>query len=85
MGSGSMSASLHRGWIALKSAVFGGSPRAILSACETGEDSARASYEAVAHSDLSDPTRSLVKRQRDELERAPVRMREIQDQLACGV
>jgi len=80
--SGSMSASLHRGWIALKSAIFGGSPKAILSACETGEDTARASYEAIAHCDFSRPTRSLVKSQWGEVEQARERMRQIQDQLA---
>ena len=85
IGSGSMSASLHRGWIALKSVVFGGSPRAILSACETGEDAAWTSYEATSHCDLSGTTRSLVESQRDEVEQARVRMRQIQDQLASGV
>ena len=80
--SGSMSASLHRGWIALKSVVFGGSPTAILSACETGEDSARASYEAIANSDLSGPTRSLVENQRHAVEQARERMQQIQHQLA---
>ena len=83
--SGSVSASLHRGWIALKSVVFAGSPKAILSACETGEDAARTSYEATAHCDLSVATRSLVESQREEVEQARVRMRQVQDQLASGV
>jgi len=85
-GSGSMSASLQRGWIALKSGVSGGSPRAIIAACETGEDSARGSYEAaIAHSDLPGPTRSLVEKQWHAVEQARERMRQIQDQLASGV
>jgi uncharacterized protein (TIGR02284 family) len=84
-GSGSMSASFHRGWIKLKSAVSGGSPRAIVAACETGEDSARASYEAIVHSGLSGPTRSLVENQWHAVEQARERMRQIQDQLASGV
>jgi uncharacterized protein (TIGR02284 family) len=85
VGSGSMSASLHRGWIALKSVVFGGSSRAILSACETGEHAARASYEATAHWNLSGTTRLLVESQCDEVEQARVRMRQIHDQLASEV
>jgi uncharacterized protein (TIGR02284 family) len=84
-GSGSISATLHRGWIAIKSGVSGGSPRAIIAACETGEDSARASYEAVAHSLLSGPTRSLVEEHWRAVEQARERLRQIQNQLASGV
>jgi len=83
--SGSVSASLHRGWIALKSGLSGGSPRAIVAACETGEDSARGSYAAaIAHSELPGPTRSLVEKQWHAVEQARERMRQIQDQLASS-
>jgi uncharacterized protein (TIGR02284 family) len=84
-GSGSIPATLHRGWIALRSGVSRGSPRAIIAACKTGEDSARASYEAIVHSDLSGPTRSLVENQWHVVEQARERLRQIQDQLASGV
>jgi uncharacterized protein (TIGR02284 family) len=47
-----VAASLQRGWIALKSATSGGDAKAIIAACEAGEDSARASYEAAIDSDL---------------------------------
>ena len=80
-GSASISATLHRGWIALKSGVSGGSPRAIIAACETGEDSAGASYEAVAQSDVSGPTRALVETQWHAVEEARERLRQIQAQL----
>ncbi len=43
--SGSVSASLHRGWINIKSAVTGKDESAIVSECERGEDSARDAYQ----------------------------------------
>src|SRR5207249_4732754 len=38
-GTGTAAASLHRGWIALKSAVSGGDAGAIVAACAAGEQS----------------------------------------------
>lgn len=77
--SGSLAASLHRGWIALKSAASGGDAKAIVAACETGEDSARASYEAASKTELPPGTRALVERQWHLIEKACERMREIHD------
>jgi uncharacterized protein (TIGR02284 family) len=90
---GSAAASLHRGWIALKSAVSGGDAGAIVAACEAGEDSALASYQAAVHSiflaDLpADPpshTRSLIEKQRQAIEEAHHRIRHIKDEIASGV
>jgi uncharacterized protein (TIGR02284 family) len=43
---GSTSASLHRGWIDIKSAITGKSDHAILAEAERGEDVAKAAYES---------------------------------------
>ncbi|MGB7069741.1 MAG: PA2169 family four-helix-bundle protein [Pyrinomonadaceae bacterium] len=42
--SGSVSGTLHRGWISLKSALTGKDDAAILNECERGEDSAKEAY-----------------------------------------
>jgi len=77
--SGSLAASLHRGWIALKSAASGGDAKAIVAACETGEDAARASYEIASKVELPSNTHSMIERHRHAIEEARQRMREIHD------
>jgi uncharacterized protein (TIGR02284 family) len=84
--SGSVAASLHRGWLALKSAISGGDAKAIIAACETGEDSARASYEAATNSDfLPGATRSMVEAQLRAVDQSREWLREIHQALASGV
>jgi len=79
--SGSFVASLHRGWIALKSAASGGDAKAIVAACETGEDAARATYEHAIKADLPRETRAIVENQWRLIEKACERIREIH----CGI
>jgi len=84
--SGSVAASLHRGWIALKSAISGGDAKAIIAACEAGEDAARASYEAVMNSDfMLSEIRSMVKAQWRAIDESHRWLREIHQELASGV
>jgi uncharacterized protein (TIGR02284 family) len=53
----SISGTLHRGWINIKSAVSGGSPSAILGECETGDKTAVETYEkALSNSDVRLPS-----------------------------
>jgi uncharacterized protein (TIGR02284 family) len=53
----SISGSLHRGWINIKSAVTGGSSDAILGECETGDKAAVETYEkALADNDVRLPS-----------------------------
>jgi uncharacterized protein (TIGR02284 family) len=60
---GSVAASLHRGWINLKSALTGRDDHAILAECERGEDSAVHNYQdALAH-DLPSDVRASVEEQ----------------------
>jgi uncharacterized protein (TIGR02284 family) len=82
---GSMAASLHRGWILLKSAILGGDPKAIIAACETGEDAACFSYGAAAGSNtLLSETRSMVEAQWRAIDQTRVWLREIRQGLASG-
>jgi uncharacterized protein (TIGR02284 family) len=61
--SGSVAAAVHRGWIALKDAVSGDDPEAVLKAALTGEDHAVSEYEDALEKDLSAGFREVVVRQ----------------------
>jgi uncharacterized protein (TIGR02284 family) len=60
---GSVTGSLHRGWINLKSAVTGKDDNAIIDECERGEEVAVKSYEEALEKDLPADIRSLVEHQ----------------------
>ena len=61
--SGSLAASLHRGWISLKDALTGDDPAGVLKAALTGEDHAVNEYEKALQQDLSPGFRALVSHQ----------------------
>lgn len=61
--SGTATAALHRGWLALKDAVTGDDPKGALGAAVTGEDHAVSEYEKALDADLSDGFRAVVQRQ----------------------
>ena len=82
--SGSMAASLHRGWIALKSAVSHGGAKGIIAACETGEDSAFDAYVAAIKSDLPSETRSLVEVQWRAVDESRRQLRQLNAEIAAG-
>ena len=61
--SGTVTAALHRGWIALKDALSGDDPEGVLAAAVTGEDYAVSEYEKALEGDLSAGFREVVVRQ----------------------
>ena len=61
--SGTVAASLHRGWISLKDALTGDHADAVLKAAATGEDHAVSEYEDALAIDLSAGFREVVVRQ----------------------
>ncbi len=61
--SGSLAASVHRGWVSLKDALTGDDAGGVLSAAATGEDHAVSEYEDALKQDLSDGFRDVVSRQ----------------------
>lgn len=61
--SGSATAAVHRGWIALKDALTGDDAGSVLGAAVTGEDHAVSEYEKALEMDLSDGFRQVVSRQ----------------------
>lgn len=59
----SMSGTLHRRWVDIKSAITGNDDEAILNECERGEDVAVSSYRTALEQDLPADVRSVVERQ----------------------
>ena len=72
---GSVAASLHRGWINIKSAVTGEDEGAVISECERGEDSAIRNYRDALNEDLPANIRETVERQYAQVKEAHDRIR----------
>jgi uncharacterized protein (TIGR02284 family) len=68
--SGSVSGSLHRGWINIKSAVTGQDETAILNECERGEDAAVKAYKEAMDNDLPANVSETVTRQYEDVQAA---------------
>lgn len=61
--SGSVAASMHRGWINIKSTVTGKDEHAIIAEAERGEDVAKAEFEKALKAPLPPQVLALVQRQ----------------------
>jgi uncharacterized protein (TIGR02284 family) len=61
--SGSVSASLHRGWMNIKSLVTGNDDSAIIAEAERGEDVAKSAYQKALNQSLPAGARTLVEAQ----------------------
>jgi len=61
--SGTLAATVHRGWISLKDALTGDDAGGVLKAAVTGEDHAVSEYEKALQQDLSPGFRDVVSRQ----------------------
>ena len=77
--SGTVGATIFRGWMGVKSALAGGGP-AMIASCETGEDSAAAAFERVVDMDISGPTKSLVEKQYAKIKEAHAHMVRLKEQ-----
>ena len=79
---GTTLAAMHRAWIDLKSAL-GGGDEAIISAAETGEDSAKKAYEEAMKESLPSNVKELVQRQAYEVTQSHDRVRDFRDRKAA--
>ena len=75
---GSVSASLHRGWINIKSAVTGSDESAIVAECERGEDAARDAYQRALKEHLPVDVRSMVESQFVEVKQGHDKVRSLE-------
>lgn len=60
---GTMTGAMHRGWVAIKTAMMTNDDKAVLEECERGEDAAVASYRKALKHALPPGVRSLIERQ----------------------
>lgn len=82
---GSVAASLHRGWIDIKSAVTGHDDNAVIAECERGEDSAVSNYkDALKDAGLPADVRTLVERQYAAVQAAHDRVRLLERKTGAG-
>lgn len=79
--SGSASGALHRGWVAVRSALSMYDDRAVLEECERGEDTAVDNYRSALEEPLPEPVHSLVERQYEGAKRNHDQIRALRDSL----
>ncbi len=77
--SGSLSASLHRGWINIKSAVTGKDEGSILNECERGEDAAKKAYKDALEQPLPSHVLETVQTQYASVQSAHDRVKALRD------
>lgn len=75
---GSVAATLHRGWINIKSTVTGEDEGAIISECERGEDSAVKNYQEALKENLPTNINSIIERQYTQVKEAHDRIRALE-------
>lgn len=73
--SGSMSGSVHRGWMKIKEAVTGKDDQAIIAEAERGEDVAKAAFDGALREDLPRDILPLVERMAAQVREAHDRVR----------
>jgi uncharacterized protein (TIGR02284 family) len=76
---GSMSGSLHRGWVDIKSAITGKDDHAIVAEAERGEDVAKSAYENALKEVLPGTAQTLVQQQALKVRQAHDEVRDLRD------
>jgi uncharacterized protein (TIGR02284 family) len=76
---GSMSGSVHRGWVNLKAAITGRDDHAIVSEAERGEDVAKEAYESALKATLPASAQTLVQQQAAKVRRVHDAVRDLRD------
>jgi uncharacterized protein (TIGR02284 family) len=77
--SGSMSGSLHRGWLDIKSVITGKDDHAIVAEAERGEDVAKAAYESALKETLPGTAHAVVLQQAAQVRLAHDLVRDLRD------
>lgn len=77
--SGSVTGTLHRGWINIKSAVTGQDDGAILNEAERGEDAAKKAYKDALEQNLPANVMNVVQKQSVQVQTAHDKVRDLRD------
>lgn len=78
--SGSTAGAMHRGWVAVKSALSTATEKSVLEEAERGEDVAMNNYRDALASDLTPAARALVELQMEGVKRNHAQLRMLRDQ-----
>jgi uncharacterized protein (TIGR02284 family) len=81
---GSVAATLHRGWINIKSTVTGEDEGAVISECERGEDSAVRNYQDALKENLPTELQTTIQRQYTQVKEAHDRIRALEKATSAG-
>ncbi|MBC7930989.1 MAG: PA2169 family four-helix-bundle protein [Rubrivivax sp.] len=81
---GSVAATLHRGWINIKSTITGEDEGAVIAECERGEDSAVSNYRDALDTDAPANVRQVIERQFASIKEAHDRIRSLEKQSGAG-
>jgi uncharacterized protein (TIGR02284 family) len=81
---GSVTASLHRGWMDIRAAVTGGEESSVLAECERGETAAISNYRTAFNVDLPSGVRQTIERQFAEIKEAHNRIRNLERAAGAG-
>lgn len=81
-GNGSVAGAMHRSWMAVRDALSGDDPHAVLAAAEQGEDHAVAEYQRALAHEMPASVHSVITRQLDEVKNAHDRVRALRDRNA---
>ena len=76
---GSVTASVHRGWIDIKSAILGKDDHGIIAEAERGEDVAKAAYESALKASLPGTAATIVQQQAGQVRQAHDAVRDLRD------
>ena len=76
---GSVTASVHRGWIDIKAAILGKDDHGIIAEAERGEDVAKATYESALKATLPGTAQALVQQQAAKVRQAHDHVRDLRD------
>lgn len=76
---GTASGAVHRGWVAVRSALSSYDDLAVLKECERGEDVAVARYRAALEKPLPESLRAVVERQYQGVQRNHQQIRDLRD------
>lgn len=82
---GTTGGAVHRGWMDLKSALTGNSARAILSSCESAEDSVLAAYDLTEADISTGQVFTLLQKQRQQITSFHTRLARLVGELKDGV
>jgi uncharacterized protein (TIGR02284 family) len=76
---GSVSASVHRGWMDIKSAILGKDDHGIVAEAERGEDVAKATFESALKETLPGTAQTVVQQQAAKVRQAHDHVRDLRD------